>query len=375
MKVAESKLYRPERERITRPIRGPGPPGPRQGSGAPGPGAGKRWGRTLARYCTADWKRSLVELSVTAVPFFLLWASMLYCVQHFGYWACLPIAVPAAGFLVRLFIIQHDCGHGSFFPGDRANDRIGRILGVFTWTPYDYWQRTHAIHHATTGNLDRRGIGDVSLLTVAEYRALPRWQRLGYRLSRNPLVLLALGPAFLFVLKYRLPVGLMREGKKIWTSVMLTNLAILGVVLGMSALVGFWGFLFVQVSIVVLAGFFGVWLFYVQHQFEDTYWAKQGAWSAQDAALEGSTHYDLPGVLRWMTGNIGIHHVHHLASRIPSYRLPEVLVDHPELRALGRLSFRESLKCFRLALWHEESRRLVGFRDLNELQAGSLAAH
>jgi len=199
---------------------------------------------------------------------------------------------------------------------------------------------------------------------VAEYQALPRWQRLGYRLSRNQLVLLALGPAFLFVLKYRLPVGLMREGKDIWTSVMLTNLAIVGVVIGMSALVGFWGFLLVQVSIVLLAGSFGVWLFFVQHQFEDTYWANQATWSAQDAALEGSTHYDLPAVLRWITGNIGVHHVHHLASRIPSYRLPEVLVDHPELRALRRLGFRESFKCFRLALWDEEARRLVAFRDL-----------
>jgi omega-6 fatty acid desaturase (delta-12 desaturase) len=207
-------------------------------------------------------------------------------------------------------------------------------------------------------------MGDVGVLTVAEYRALPRWRRIAYRLSRNPLVLLGIGPLYLFVLKYRLPVGLMRDGKGVWISAMSTNLAIAGVVVGMCALVGIQDFLLVQLPITLLAGSAGVWLFYVQHQFEDTYWARQSAWSFHAAALQGATHYDLPGVLRWFTANIGIHHVHHLASRIPSYRLREALEDHPELRDLGRLTLRESLRCFRLALWNEESRRLVAFRDL-----------
>jgi omega-6 fatty acid desaturase (delta-12 desaturase) len=318
----------------------------------------------LARYGVPDPKRSVFELFLTAVPFFLLWALMLYGLESYGYWACLPLALPAAGFLVRLFMIQHDCGHGSFFRRRSTNDRIGRIIGVLTLIPYDYWRRTHAVHHATTGNLDRRGMGDVSLLTVAEYRALPRWRRIAYRISRNQLALLGLGPLYLFVLKYRLPVGLMREGKGVWISAMSTNLAIAGVVVGMCRLVGIQDFLLVQLPITLLAGSAGVWLFYVQHQFEDTYWARQDGWSFYAAALQGSTHYDLPGVLRWFTANIGIHHVHHLASRIPSYRLPEALANHPELRDVGRLTLCQSFQCFRLALWDEESGRLVAFRDL-----------
>lgn len=331
------------------------------GSAAP---EGKRWVKILAPYGVADPKRSALELLFTALPFVLLWALMLYGLESYGYWACLPLALPAAGFLVRLFMIQHDCGHGSFFRRRSSDDWIGRIIGVLTLTPYTYWRRTHAVHHATTGNLDRRGTGDVPLLTVAEYRTLPRWRRIVYRLSRNPLVLLGLGPLFLFVLKYRLPVGLMRDGKGVWISAMSTNLAIAGVVVGMCALVGVNDFLLVQLPITLLAGSTGVWLFYVQHQFEDTYWTRQGAWSFHAGALQGATHYDLPGVLRWFTANIGIYHVHHLASRIPSYRLREALADHPELRDVGRLTLRRSLQCFRLALWDEETGKLVAFRDL-----------
>jgi omega-6 fatty acid desaturase (delta-12 desaturase) len=298
------------------------------------------------------------------VPLILLWALMLHLLESYGYWTCLVLAPPAAAFLVRLFMIQHDCGHGSFFRRRSVNDRIGRIIGVLTLTPYDYWRRTHAVHHATTGNLDQRGMGDVTLLTVAEYRGLPRWRRLAYRLSRNQLVMLGLGPIYLFVLKHRLPVELMRAGKGVWISAMSTNLAIAGVVGGMCALVGVREFLLVQIPITLLAGSAGVWLFYVQHQFEDTYWARQGEWSFHAGALQGATHYDLPGVLRWFTANIGVHHVHHLSSRIPSYRLREALADHPELREIGRITLGQSLACFRLALWDEESRRLVSFRDL-----------
>jgi omega-6 fatty acid desaturase (delta-12 desaturase) len=318
--------------------------------------------KILDRYRTPDPMRSAFELLATAVPFALLWALMRFSLDH-SYWLCLLLALPAAGFLLRLFLIQHDCGHGSFFRRRRANDTIGRILGVLTLTPYDYWRRTHAIHHATMGNLDRRGTGDVDLITVAEYRGLPRWRRAAYRLSRNPLILLGLGPVYLFGLKHRLPVGLMRGGKAVWISAMATNLATAGVVVGMGALVGLESFLLIQLPITLLAASAGVWLFYIQHQFESTYWARQGEWSFHAGAMHGSTHYDLPAVLRWFTANIGIHHVHHLASTIPSYRLREVLADHPELRDVGRVTLRQSLKFFRLALWDEETRRLVAFRN------------
>src|SRR5262249_17290388 len=244
-----------------------------------------------------------------------------------------------------------------------THDCVRRIPVLHPLTPYDYWRRTHAVHHATTGNLDRRGMGDVQLFTLAEYRALPRWRRAAYRFSRNPLVLLGLGPVYLFVLKYRLPVGLMRAGREAWISALATNVAIAGMVSSLCALVGVRDFLLIQLPVTLLAGAVGVWLFYVQHQFEGTYWARQGAWSFHVGALSGATHYELPAVLRWFTANIGIHHVHHLASRIPSYRLPEVLADHPELRDVGRLGLRESLACFRLGLWNEDSRRLVAFRE------------
>ena len=334
----------------------------------------RRWAESLARYSAPSAKRGVLELLVTIVPFVALWVLMHQALESVGYWACLPLMLPASGFLIRMFTIQHDCGHGSFFAERTTNDRIGRVLGVLTLIPYTYWRRTHAVHHATTGNLDKRGLGDVDLLTVAEYRELSPLRRMAYRLSRNPVVLLGIGPIYLFILKYRLPVGLMRDGREVWISVMATNAAIACAAAGMIALVGARAFLLIEVPIVLLAGVVGVWLFYVQHQFEQTYWARQAGWTFSDAALQGSTHFDLPGVLRWFTFNIGMHHVHHLASRIPSYRLPEALADHPELREVGRLTLRESVACFRLALWDDDSRRLVSFREVRALPAVAVAA-
>jgi omega-6 fatty acid desaturase (delta-12 desaturase) len=328
----------------------------------------KQWLKILARYRDPSLLRSAYELLITAAPFFALWAIMLLCLNY-SYWLSLLLAVPAAGFLVRLFMIQHDCGHGSFFRRPQANRWVGRTIGVLTLTPYDYWRRTHAIHHASSGNLDRRGTGDVTTLTVAEYLDLPRWRRLAYRLVRNPLILLAFGPIYLFLLKHRLPVELMDGGKEVWISAMATNLAIAGVVVGMSSLIGIQSFLLVQLPITLLASSIGIWLFYVQHQFEDTYWDRQDAWSFHSGAMQGSTFFDLPAPLRWFTANIGVHHIHHLASRIPSYRLGEVLRDHPKLREVSRLTLRDSFRCFRLALWDEEQRRLVGFRDLRTMTA------
>lgn len=316
----------------------------------------------LAQYKQPKVARSTVEIAATALPFVALWASSAVAVAY-GYWAGLLLTIPAAGFLVRLFILQHDCGHGALFARRSTNDWTGRVIGIFTLTPYDYWRRTHAVHHATTGNLDKRGIGDVHTLTVREYRARSWWGRVRYRLYRHPLVIFGLGPAWLFICQYRLPLGLMRAGVQPWTSTIVTNLGIALPVAGLLWLMGVGPFLMVQVPTTLMAATVGVWLFYVQHQFAETHWSEGDDWNFQHAALYGSSHYDLPTLLRWTTGNIGIHHVHHLSSTVPFYRLPEVLRDHPDLRDIGRLTFLQSLRCIKLVLWDESAKRLVSFRE------------
>jgi omega-6 fatty acid desaturase (delta-12 desaturase) len=325
--------------------------------------AAREWAQILAKYREPSHARSILELVITGVPFAGLWL-LMWATLGLGYWLTLIVAVPTAGFLVRLFMIQHDCGHGAFFRRRAANDWVGRALGALTLTPYDLWRRSHAVHHASSGNLERRGIGDISTLTVEEYLALSRWRRLGYRLYRNPIVMFGLGPAFLFIVQHRLPIGSMRGGVQPWLGTMATNAAIALAILGMMWLVGVTPFLLVHLPITLLAASIGVWLFYVQHQFEETFWAANPAWTMHEAALHGSSHYDLPGILRWFTANIGVHHVHHLCSRIPYYRLPRVLRDHPELGTIGRLTLGQSLGCVRLVLWDERCRRLISFREL-----------
>lgn len=320
------------------------------------------WPKILAAYRKPRRGRSLLELTVTLIPFGALWTLAALAVHH-GFWWGMALTIPAAGFLLRLFMIQHDCGHGSFFAHRKADDWTGRLIGVLTFTPYDYWRRAHAAHHASAGNLDERGVGDITTLTVAEYRSLSRSHRLAYRLYRNPFVMFGIGPIWLFLFKQRLPFGMMRSGMEPWISTMATNLAILVLALGLVWLVGFETFMLVQLSVVVLAGSAGIWLFYVQHQFEETHWSQKPQWQFQDAALHGSSYYELPLVLRWLTANIGIHHVHHLSSRVPYYRLPEVLRDYPELRSIGHITILESLSCVKLVLWDEKRQRLISFRE------------
>lgn len=327
------------------------------------------WSRILSRYRTPHDGRSAVEIAITFLPLAALWF-LIWTALYFGhYWLSLLLAMPAAGFLVRLFMIQHDCGHGSFFRHRAANDWTGRVIGVLTLTPYDFWKRSHAIHHACSGHLERRGIGDIDTLTVGEYRALSRFGRLRYRLYRHPLVMFALGPAYLFLLQQRLPVGFMRGGWAPWLSTMATNLAIAAVAAVLIFFIGVKALLLVHLPIVLLAGSAGVWLFYVQHQFEETHWDRESEWSRHEAALHGSSHYDLPAILRWFTANIGVHHVHHLCSGIPYYRLPSALRDHPELNGISRLTVMESLRCVRLVLWDEQARRLVSFREARSAAA------
>jgi omega-6 fatty acid desaturase (delta-12 desaturase) len=328
--------------------------------------------QALTRYREPNVWRSLGEIAVTFVPLAGLWLLMWMAIAH-GHWQALILAVPAAGFLVRLFMIQHDCGHGAFFRQRAVNDWVGRCIGVLTLTPYDLWRRTHAIHHATSGNLERRGIGDVNTLTVREYLSLGAKRRLAYRLYRHPLVMFGLGPAYLFFLQQRLPVGLMRAGWIPWLSVMATNAAIGLTTAVLIHFVGLWPFLLVHLPIMLLGASIGVWLFYVQHQFEHTFWEHEAEWNVHDAALFGSSFYDLPPPLRWFTANIGVHHVHHLCSRIPFYRLPVILRHYPELATIGRLTLRDSLLCVRLVLWDESARRLISFRELRQ-RFGSCAS-
>jgi omega-6 fatty acid desaturase (delta-12 desaturase) len=306
--------------------------------------------------------RSLFELAVTAIPFALLWL-LTWAALDAGYWAGLLLAVPAGAFLLRLFLIQHDCGHGAFFRGRASNDWVGRVLGVVTFTPYDYWRRSHAVHHASTSNLDARGVGDVDTLTVAEFRALSPTRRLLYRLYRHPVVLFGIGPAYLFLLRHRLPIGMMTKGWRPWLSAMGTNASIAAAAGVLIWLMGLELFLLVHLPITLVAASLGVWFFYVQHQFEHTHWESGEDWSFHAAALHGSSHYDLPLILRWVTANVGIHHVHHLAGRIPFYRLPEVLKEIPALAGVGRVTLLESFRAVRLVLWDEKQRRLVSFAE------------
>jgi len=326
------------------------------------------WNKILAPYKKADNRTATWQLVNTAVPFLVMWYLMLRSLE-ISYGLTLLLAIPAAGLSIRLFIFQHDCGHGSFFTSQKANHVLGSVLGLVTLTPYHYWRRTHAIHHATSGNLDRREFGDIETLTVREYLSRPFWKRLAYRLYRNPVVLLLVGPAYQFLFKHRLPFDAPWEWKKEWGSVIWNNLALAAVTLVMWQTIGLGRFLAVQLTITLLSGAIGVWLFYVQHQFEDTYWEGRERWDFSTAGLEGSSFYDLPGLVHWFTGNIGYHHVHHLSSLIPNYRLRQCMEEVPELQHVTRMTFLESLRCINLKLWDEDERKLVGFRHLNTLQA------
>ena len=325
------------------------------------PDSAKNWFQRLAPYRRAEDWRALFEVVVTLVPFLALWAGIWALFQAGHVWALLGV-IPAGAFIVRLFIIQHDCGHGSMFSNKHVNNWVGRFIGILALTPYDHWKRGHALHHAGSGNLDRRGIGDDSLtLTVAEYEAQSRWGKFKYRVYRHPVIMFGVGPAYVFLLTHRIPLGAMKNGIKPWASAMLTNLGVVLLYGLMIWAVGFKAFILIQVPSILVGASIGVWMFYVQHQCEETHWARNKEWNHEDAALHGSSYYDLPKPLMWMTGNIGVHHVHHLSSRIPFYNLPKILKDHPELTRVGRLTFWQSLKCVRLALWCETREKMVSF--------------
>jgi omega-6 fatty acid desaturase (delta-12 desaturase) len=323
------------------------------------------WTKTLAPYYGADARRSVVQLLSTAIFFFGLWI-LAYWALGVSYWLTLLFAVGATGFLMRLFMIQHDCGHGSFFRSRRARDVVGFIIGILTLTPYEYWRKTHAYHHAHSGDLDLRGFGDIDTLTIEEYRSRSRLGRLAYRVYRHPLILFGLGAVFHFLVIHRFPWNVPREWRHAWKSVWLTNLALAGIVALMAFTIGLKDFLLVHGPVVLLTCGTGVWLFYVQHQFEDTYWHRSQDWDYYDAALEGSSLLVLPRPLQWLTANIGIHHVHHLNARIPNYRLQEAMEAVPELQNPTRITIRDSFRLMGLSLWDEREKRLVGFREARQ---------
>ena len=326
-------------------------------------GLGPMLSRRFTTY-GADTKRSIFQLVTTAMPFFALLAVMAWASIDL-YWLTLLLAIPAAGLLVRLFIIQHDCGHSSYFRSRAANDFVGRALSIMTLTPYYSWKRDHAAHHASTGNLDRRGRGDVGTLTVAEYRASSSLRKLAYRLFRNPLVMVMLGAPINFILLQRFPKGHELQNGQSLRSILSLDLALL-VAIGLAcALFGARPVFGTYLPVMIIASWIGNWLFFVQHQFEDAHWERDGNWDFHVAALSGSSYFKLPPLLQWFSGNIGLHHVHHLCSRVPNYRLQACLDAAPELDGIARvITLRQSLRCWQLALWDERRRLLVGFRDL-----------
>jgi omega-6 fatty acid desaturase (delta-12 desaturase) len=324
---------------------------------------GAHWKEIVSKYEPPSTWGSLWQMTNTLVPYALLWVLMYFSLAV-SYWLVVPLAILAGAFLVRIFIIFHDCTHGSFFKSRRANDLLGFVTGVLTFTPYHHWRWQHSIHHASAGDLDRRGMGDVWTLTVKEYLEASRGKRFAYRLARNPFVLFVLAPMFLFLIVNRFPSPEAKSRDRRWVHV--TNLAIAVVALALMSIFGLKAYLLIQLTAVLVASMAGVWLFYVQHQFEGVSWERHEAWGFVEAALQGSSFYKLPRILQWFSGNIGFHHIHHLSPRIPNYRLERAHKSEPLFQAVKPLTLRQSLKSFTYRLWDERRRELVSFRGLKE---------
>jgi len=319
------------------------------------------WRSLVQQYQNADTRKAVWQIVNSYGGLFLTWALMLLSLRV-GYWLTLLLSIPAAGFVVRIFIIQHDCGHASFFSSSKANDIVGSICGYFTLVPYKYWRKSHAIHHANHAKLEDRGVGDIWTMTVEEYQQSPWGKRALYRLFRNPLFLFGIAPTLNFVVLGRIPKRF-KPGPE-HNSVWLTNIVLFAAVFGIGKLIGFKEVAMIQIPITVIASSTGTWLFYVQHQFEHTYWEHTPGWNYTLAAMEGSSYYKLPIILQWFTGNIGFHHIHHLSPRIPNYFLPKCHSENPLFQRVAVLTVKTSLQTGRLALWCEERRRLVGFGDV-----------
>jgi omega-6 fatty acid desaturase (delta-12 desaturase) len=326
---------------------------------------GTPWREIVLQYQKPSMGRALWQIIDTLGPYAALWC-LMYLSLSISWWLVLPLAVLAGLFLVRVFIIFHDCGHGSYFKSRRANDVVGFITGLLTFTPFYQWRWDHAIHHSTSGHLDKRGTGDLWTLTVQEYLESSRWRRFAYRLARNPIVLFVIAPLIVMVIKQRFP---SRDAdKRERHSVYWMNLAILGMAAALSLAFGVVPFVLIQLTVLAVAGSIGFWLFYVQHQFEGVYWERADQWDYATAALKGSSFYKLPKIMQWFSGNIGYHHIHHLSARIPNYNLERCHKAHLMFQQVKPLTLFASLRTLSLRLWDEQRKKLVGFRHLKKMR-------
>jgi omega-6 fatty acid desaturase (delta-12 desaturase) len=329
-----------------------------------------KWQGITSKYAYPETWRSLWQIFNSLILFLVMWY-LMYRSLAVGYWLTLLLAVPAAGFMVRSFIIFHDCCHSSFFKTTKANDRLGLVLGVFMWTPYYSWKHDHSVHHATAGDLDRRGVGDVYTMTVGEYLTAPRYRKIGYRIMRNPLILFTIGSFLVFTLTHRF--WRPGAGSRERSSVIWTDIALAAVIGWLVLEIGWAAFLLVEIPILLIATSAGVWLFYVQHNFTPTYWERHSNWDFFTACMQGSSFYKLPRVLQWFTGNIGFHHIHHLSPKIPNYKLEQCLRENPVFQ-VEPLTIRKSLKSLFLRLWDEKEKMLVGWDALKKHQTQTVKA-
>lgn len=327
------------------------------------------WRAMVAKYQKARAGSSVWQFTSTLTAFFITWY-LMYLSLGYSYWLTLLLAFPAAGFSIRIFIFQHDCGHGSFFKTRKMNDLAGMVCSLFTLTPYYYWRQSHNIHHAGSGNLEARGIGDIYTMTVGEYLSLSRWGRFKYRLYRNPVVLFVIVPTSLFVLLYRFPIARSKSLEPTYPSIYWTNAALLLFFGTIGYFTGYLNLLMIQLPITVISCTAGIWLFYVQHQFEEAYWAKDESWDFSLAGIKGSSYFHMPKVLQWFTGNIGFHHIHHLSPKIPNYLLEKCHKENPFFQNAYVLTIRTSLRSLFLTLWDENQKKMVGFRYLKGFLKG-----
>jgi len=331
------------------------------------------WVNIVTQYHKPDPRKSIWQIVNTFIPYLLLWY-LMYRSLEVGYWLTLLLAIPAALFVVRIFVLQHDCGHTSFFKSNKVNDWVGMVCSIFTFVPYHYWRRTHALHHSAAGDLEHRGIGDFYTMTVKEYLGKSRWEQLRYRLYRNPILMFIIAPTFVFIIGYRFDFLRRKDWKKERKGLFWTNLALLALVLVMWLTIGLQAYLLVQLPITFIATGVGAWFFFVQHNYEDAYWAQGDEWDYTVAALKGSSYYKLPKIFQWFSGNIGFHHIHHLSPKIPNYLLEKCHNENPMFQSPVTLTLTTAFQTTGLSLWDEDNKKLISFRQLKNMQRANLVS-